>query len=136
MRMRRTSIMRLPARTLVGCLACRSWPAARAGAAVWNQCLFSSKTTISVGSDLGCQTGLVPIAPVGKAYHRRNWRTRKGIIAPLYDVQSVPVQKVGVVAEHFVQFRNYWMVVGDHVSFELGQSLFDLSGIKLHNALH
>jgi hypothetical protein len=85
---------------------------------------------------VGRQTSLVPIAPVGKVYHRRNWRARKGIIAPLYDVQSVPVQKVGVVAEHFVQFWNHWMVVGDHVSFELGQSLFDLSGIKFHNALH
>jgi hypothetical protein len=85
---------------------------------------------------VGRQSGLVPIAPAGKIYDRRNWRARKGTIARLYDVQSVPVQKVCVVAEHFIQFRNHRMVVGDHVSFELGQSLFDLSGIQFHNALH
>jgi hypothetical protein len=28
------------------------------------------------------------------------------------------------------------MVVGDHVGYELGQSLFDLSGTQFHNALH
>ena len=37
-----------------------------------------------------------------------------------------------VVAEQFVQFRNQRMVIGDHLSFEPGEGLFDLRGIQFH----
>src|SRR5262245_7998223 len=75
------------------------------------------------------------IGPVGKIYHCPGTRTRGGILFRLNNVQSVDVEEERVVAEQFVQFRNHWMVIGNHLRFELAQSLFDLRGIQFHGAL-
>src|SRR5438128_827409 len=81
---------------------------------------------------VGCQAGHLRIAPVGNVYYRPSWWARLRIIIGLYDIQSVAVEEEGVVAEQFVQFRNQRMVIGDHLSFELGEGLFDLRGIQFH----
>ena len=78
---------------------------------------------------VGHQTGPLRIAPVGNVYYRPSRRACLRIIIPLYDIQSVAVEEERVVAEQFVQFRNQRMVIGDHLSFELGEGLFDLRGI-------
>src|SRR3989442_1037859 len=54
------------------------------------------------------------ISPVGKIYHCPGTRTRGGILLRLNNVQSVDVEEERVVAEQFVQFRNHWMVIGNH----------------------
>jgi hypothetical protein len=78
---------------------------------------------------VGRQTAQLRIAPVGKVYHCPRRRARVDTLVRLYDIQSVAVEEERVVAEQFVQFRNQRMVIGDHLSFELGEGLFDLRGI-------
>jgi hypothetical protein len=76
------------------------------------------------------------VAPAGKIYHCPSRHAPVGVLVRLYDIQSVFVQEERVVAERFVQFRNCWMILGDHLGFELGQSLFDLRAIQLHGGFH
>ena len=83
---------------------------------------------------VGCQTGHSRIAPVGNVYYRPSRWARLRIIIGLYDIQSVAVEEERVVAEQFIQFRNQRMVIGNHLSFELGEGLFDLRGIQFHCA--
>jgi hypothetical protein len=76
---------------------------------------------------VGRQTAQLRIAPVGKVYHcprRPPARTRRYSRSALRHIEEERV-----VAEQFVQFRNQRMVIGDHLSFELGEGLFDLRGI-------
>lgn len=85
---------------------------------------------------VGRQAGQLRIAPAGNVYHRPGWRARTGTLVWLYDIQPVAVEKESMVAEQFVQFWNQWMIIGDHLSFDLSESLFDLGGIQFHNGLH
>jgi hypothetical protein len=78
------------------------------------------------------QTSPLRIAPAGEIYYCPG----PGILVLLHDIQSVAIEEERVIAEQFVQFHNQRMVVRDHLGLELRQSLFDLLGIKFHDALH
>src|SRR6266536_2038155 len=69
------------------------------------------------------QAGWIRIVPVCKIHDL------------LHDVESLGIEKEGVIAEQSIQLRSRRMVVGNHLGFELAQSSFDQSGIQLHRTL-
>jgi hypothetical protein len=74
------------------------------------------------------QATRIGVAPVGEIHDLSRLDTRLTSLGRLYDVESVAVEEERVLSVQAVQLRNHWVVVGNDLAFELGQSSFDLCG--------
>jgi hypothetical protein len=82
------------------------------------------------------KSGAIRIAPVRKVYHSRRLRgVDRRLVGRLHDVQTVGIEKEGVISVPLVEPRNQLVIFRNGLAIVLGQSLLDLFRRQFHRTL-
>src|SRR5437867_1459082 len=92
--------------------------------------------------DNACGLGLVRrqfrqrlVAPIGEVDDHADGRFLRGSLGGLKDVEPAAVEKERMFPEHAGQLRDYRMILGERLGFELLESAFHLCRVQFHARL-